>query len=626
MAKFLAAIAVLAVTGSVCDAATYNPLQNPGRGQCMNVGKYDDSRDQYQLTLAECKGKRTLGFRHEGNGKALRTADSYCLSTQKNTKDDNVRIVLTDCPKKLLPGQKWTKAGRNQWKNGYGKCLDYDSSKKAFRQAKCATLANTDKTSLQQYVLLKDAAPKPTSILCADWLKTKYSCPAGLVPIADPNALICLGTTGPECSQICCRSPPKPVVCGDFSIKCGYNNRFQPARQCNNPGQQGCNFNTCCDPIGPIKCGQAGVQCGYGTKLMYNQMCGDSRYGTCNPKTCCAPITAPKTCSTSNYKCPYGTYRLDDQLCNNPSSPSCSSKVCCREVRTCGSQNYKCPYGQDRNDAIPCNNGIDPKCSAQVCCKQPSKPRTCGTVNFNCGAGGELQPNVQCGNGYDSACSGKICCKPTAVTPTTCADSSVNCGSGTLKPGVLCGNNGNPKCTSQLCCDAAQLNTCGDSWSCTNGGDIVNPNKACNNPGSPNCDDDLCCSKPAPPAVAKTCSSEVTCGDGKEAIPEYANQSCGDLGGCSESKCCKVNDQCGAWLQRSKNGDANLDLCYKGDYTGPVTASSDTQATCTDDSGNNAPCSAKLCCVKDAPQPPTLPPVDNGAPEEPQQGEPLTGR
>lgn len=37
MAKFLAAIAVLAVTGGVCDAATYNPLQNPGRGQCMNV-------------------------------------------------------------------------------------------------------------------------------------------------------------------------------------------------------------------------------------------------------------------------------------------------------------------------------------------------------------------------------------------------------------------------------------------------------------------------------------------------------------------------------------------------------------------------------------------------------------
>lgn len=39
------------------------------------------------------------------------------------------------------------------------------------------TLANTDKTSLQQYVLLKDAAPKPTSILCADWLKTKYVTP-----------------------------------------------------------------------------------------------------------------------------------------------------------------------------------------------------------------------------------------------------------------------------------------------------------------------------------------------------------------------------------------------------------------------------------------------------------------
>jgi hypothetical protein len=68
----------------------------------LQVDKYNDNTDQYRLKFGACKGnKRTLGFRHEGNGKALKTKDNYCLSTAKASKNDNTEIILTDCPSKL---------------------------------------------------------------------------------------------------------------------------------------------------------------------------------------------------------------------------------------------------------------------------------------------------------------------------------------------------------------------------------------------------------------------------------------------------------------------------------------------------------------------------------------------
>lgn len=147
--KFLATLATLAVATTV-SAQTYSPMQNPGNGKCMSITSYNDSNDQYTIKFGNCSGnKKAIGFKHDGNGKALRTKDGYCLSTQKNSGSDGVRLVLTDCPKTLQKGQKWTKVGRKQWKNGYGKCIDYKDGN--FKQTKCATLESTNNSSKQQY-------------------------------------------------------------------------------------------------------------------------------------------------------------------------------------------------------------------------------------------------------------------------------------------------------------------------------------------------------------------------------------------------------------------------------------------------------------------------------------------
>jgi hypothetical protein len=41
-------------------------------------------------------------------------------------------------------GQKWTKVGRNQWKNGYGKCLDYSGSKFVQKPCKVCNVVSSD--------------------------------------------------------------------------------------------------------------------------------------------------------------------------------------------------------------------------------------------------------------------------------------------------------------------------------------------------------------------------------------------------------------------------------------------------------------------------------------------------
>lgn len=112
---FIALVALLGATG---NAASFNPMRNPGLNKCIQYGAYNGYADQYALKLGSCTdAQRRVPFTHVGNGKALKSQDGHCLSASGNS------IILDVCTASL--GQRWTKVGVRQWRNGNNLCLEY---------------------------------------------------------------------------------------------------------------------------------------------------------------------------------------------------------------------------------------------------------------------------------------------------------------------------------------------------------------------------------------------------------------------------------------------------------------------------------------------------------------------
>lgn len=129
-----------------------------------------------------------------------------------HTTQAGTELVLRKCPSKLTKGQKWTKTGKNQWRNEHKQCMEYDTKAKKFVQKECAKLASSDKKSRQQWVF-----KYPASTTCAAWGK-KWMCGKNWV-LDTKKDLTCYGATDAKCANVCCK-PAQTCQSAGFSKKC----------------------------------------------------------------------------------------------------------------------------------------------------------------------------------------------------------------------------------------------------------------------------------------------------------------------------------------------------------------------------------------------------------------------
>ena len=147
------ALVLAAIAGvASAQAGSQDVLMNPSSGQCLVTSSYDPSRNEYGLTLGQCS--RGVTFTYTSTGGWLQTPDGLCLSTIQNKSKPGSAVGLAACKSK--EGKMWTyMPGTNQWRNGFGLCLDFAGG--SMVQSQCGM----GYTPFQQYRLGGGYNPNP---------------------------------------------------------------------------------------------------------------------------------------------------------------------------------------------------------------------------------------------------------------------------------------------------------------------------------------------------------------------------------------------------------------------------------------------------------------------------------
>lgn len=250
--------AIILSAVAAAASAGYAPLINGGTNSCMVKGAFDSGK--YALQLGSCDDSAVAQLSFAGKGKALQTADGFCVSVSKGTAGKGVAVVLAKCkPGKVPNTQKWSQVGSSQWRNGYKMCLDYDSNQKTFVQNACQDPVPIG--SLQQYSFLQSTGPTPqppapappapaplppaplppaplppaplpaATITCGQFSVSRGGpfnvCPAGYSLTQYANSIACYQGDVNGCIRACCvytpppPPPPQVISCGSWSVRNG---------------------------------------------------------------------------------------------------------------------------------------------------------------------------------------------------------------------------------------------------------------------------------------------------------------------------------------------------------------------------------------------------------------------
>ena len=162
--KSVVILAAVAAMASAACAPAYKTLANPGTGKCVVLDEYDSDTDTWTLTIGTCslQSDHSLVLTYDPKAHQLKDVNGYCVASLDNDKEDGSAVALIPCDDvKGDKGASWTFLdSTEQWKDGFGLCLDYDSDSESMVHSKCQC-APLPIGSMQQWDFVGAPAPPP---------------------------------------------------------------------------------------------------------------------------------------------------------------------------------------------------------------------------------------------------------------------------------------------------------------------------------------------------------------------------------------------------------------------------------------------------------------------------------